>query len=372
MILVGDIRLAGAQDRREPFEFVRRQLSEHDVAFGNLEGALVDEIDPYEYYSKFQWKHAGVAGAQALAGAFAAVGLANNVIVGEQAILSTVSTLDEMGIAHTGAGADLAAARAPAIVEHDGVRYGFLQRTSIFWPYRHRAVPSGPVPVPTGDALRYFHGLPFAPDGVVDMPGAPGVATIRPHTAYEPSFSMMFEGGGDAIVHTWPDASQMEEFLADIRALRDSVDILITSHHWRLNGTDIARDYRTEIAHAAIDAGADVVVAHGTHRVGEIEVYRGRAVFYGLGNFYFASARRRTGGGNARRHIGLAADIAVEGGRVAEVRCLLVRQHGDDDDRPAFAAPAAEPDGFAEISRLAQARDTVLKADGDRIVVVAA
>ena len=55
-----------------------------------------------------------------------AVGIANNVHYGETNILSSIARLDEYGVLHAGAGKDLAAARAPAIVERDGMRFGFL------------------------------------------------------------------------------------------------------------------------------------------------------------------------------------------------------------------------------------------------------
>ena len=54
-------------------------------------------------------------------------------------------------------------------------------------------------------------------------------------------------------------------------------------------GVHIARavvaEYQIDIAHAAIDAGADLIVQHHAHILKGIEVYRGKAIFYGLGNF---------------------------------------------------------------------------------------
>ena len=86
----------------------------------------------------------------------AAVGIANNVNYGEAAILASIARLDQLGIAHTGAGANRAAARAPAIVERGGLRFGFLQRSSVYWPTNHEA----------GE-------------------NAAGIAVIRGHTAYQ-------------------------------------------------------------------------------------------------------------------------------------------------------------------------------------------
>src|SRR2546429_634115 len=68
-----------------------------------------------------------------------AVGIANNVHYGEAVITASIARLDQLGIRHVGAGANLAAARAPAILERDGIRFGFLQRSSVYWPTNHEA-----------------------------------------------------------------------------------------------------------------------------------------------------------------------------------------------------------------------------------------
>src|ERR687884_709175 len=88
------------------------------------------------------WTQSDPRMVEALVGAgFAAVGCANNVVHGTEAIASTLAVLDRHGIAHTGAGATLAAARAPAIVERGGVRYGFLASTMVYYVRGHAAGP---------------------------------------------------------------------------------------------------------------------------------------------------------------------------------------------------------------------------------------
>src|SRR5215475_13772687 len=89
---------------------------------------------------------------------------------------------------------------------------------------------------------------------------------------------------------TWADAAYLSAFREDIAALRPRVDVLVASCHWGL-GKDVLQ-YMTEIAHAAIDAGADIVVGHGPHYSLPIEVYKGKPVFYGLGNFSFHTGHR--------------------------------------------------------------------------------
>ena len=68
-----------------------------------------------------------------------AVGIANNVNYGMANIAASIARLDQVGMLHTGAGPNLAAARAPAIINRNGLRVGVLQRSSVYWPTDHEA-----------------------------------------------------------------------------------------------------------------------------------------------------------------------------------------------------------------------------------------
>ena len=104
LILTGDIHLGHVDDPAEPFALVEDVLGGADVVFGNLEGCLYDPSVTVDY--KPGWHHVGPEPAPALMhGGFHALGCANNVNFGAEAVMATVARLDEMGIAHTGAGA---------------------------------------------------------------------------------------------------------------------------------------------------------------------------------------------------------------------------------------------------------------------------
>jgi poly-gamma-glutamate synthesis protein (capsule biosynthesis protein) len=98
--------------------------------------------------------------------------------------------------------------------------------------------------------------------------------------------------------------------------------------------------YMREIAHAAIDAGADLVIGHGPHYSLPVEVYKGRAIFYGLGSFSF-----HTGHGG-RRHgdwIGMMPIAAIGSSGVERVRFRFVRHNDRNETVPcALAEEAAE------------------------------
>jgi poly-gamma-glutamate synthesis protein (capsule biosynthesis protein) len=75
--------------------------------------------------------------------------------------------------------------------------------------------------------------------------------------------------------------------LAQVRAARFGADHVVFALHSHLpdNLATMPPASIREFAHAVIEAGADVVVGHGTHRLRGIELHRGRPIFYGLGNF---------------------------------------------------------------------------------------
>ena len=186
-------------------------------------------------------------------GRFDAITLANNHSYdsGPDAMLDTRALLLERGIKVTGAGRDIAEARQPAIVERNGIKVGYLGYCSV--------------------------GQPGSEAG----PGKPGIATLRVKTYYET------HGAHEPVrIHTEPDPRHLKMLLEDISALRRQVDIVILAFHSGvIRLPRVISDYQVTVAHAAIDAGADLVVGHAPHIPKAIEVYNGKAIFYSLGVF---------------------------------------------------------------------------------------
>ncbi len=184
---------------------------------------------------------------------FDAVTIANNHMYdyGPDALLDTRALLLQKGIAVTGAGRDLDEARKPAIVERNGISVGFLGYCSVI------------------------------PEGGEAAPGKVGIAPLRVRTSYE--------GRGphaSARVITAPDEQDLKMILDDVSALRKRVDIVIPVFHWGVIWAPrIIADYQVTVAHACIDAGADMIMGHHAHVPKAIEVYKGKAIFYSLSNF---------------------------------------------------------------------------------------
>ena len=85
------------------------------------------------------------------------------------------------------------------------------------------------------------------------------------------------------------EAADRDEILHSIRQAKQNADFAIATIHAHEPGnwSEQPADFLPGFAHAAIDAGADSVIAHGPHRLRGIEIYKGRPIFYSLGNFFF-------------------------------------------------------------------------------------
>ncbi len=78
---------------------------------------------------------------------------------------------------------------------------------------------------------------------------------------------------------------------------RAVADFVVVSPHWGIRYHRPVFEDQQRLAHAAIDAGADLVVGHHVHIWQPTEVYKGVPIVYGLGNFAFGSRNSRAIGG---------------------------------------------------------------------------
>ena len=80
---------------------------------------------------------------------------------------------------------------------------------------------------------------------------------------------------------------QEEEIIETVKEKRAQADILIISFHWGTEYTTEPTTKQVDLAHQAIDAGADLILGHHPHVIQRVEDYRGRKIVYSLGNFIF-------------------------------------------------------------------------------------
>ncbi|HSG54189.1 MAG TPA: CapA family protein [Paracoccaceae bacterium] len=178
------------------------------------------------------------------------VSLAGNHVAdcGAAGIADTIALLDASAILHAGAGSDLAHARNPAIAEAGGMGIALLSYNCV-----------GPEFAWAGQASA---GCAFLP--VVTRDGS----SVSPRADLESLDPRAFE--------------ILEE---DIAAARKQADFVIVALHQGVVHTPARiEDYELAAARAAVDLGADAVIAHHAHIVRGISFHNGRPIFHGLGN----------------------------------------------------------------------------------------
>jgi len=337
MILTGDVNLMNVSDPAVPFALVKDEFHAADVVFCNLECCLYQSPRGHSVEHEGFLADPAVAGEALQSAGVQAVGLANNVNYGEAAIMASITRLDSLGIAHTGAGANRALARAPVILMRDGVRFGFLQRSSVYWPTNHEAGKD-----------------------------SPGIAVIRGHTAYHvPMHGSRPPANRPGIppqIVTWADPDYLQSLEEDIAALRGRAEVVVASFHWGLH-QEVLR-YMTEIAHRAIDAGADSVIGHGPHFSLPVEVYKKKPIFYGLGSFSFHTGH---GGRTHGDWLGMMARVSWDRGRIERAALQFVRH--DRHNRTVPCQLADEGAAFDEIVQRSADLGARLAARGDEVEI---
>lgn len=328
---VGDINLAGFATDTNPFGPLMPYLGTLDLAVGTLEGLLAE---PRELFYKPGFQHVGEGHGPNLAGAgFRMLNLASNVSFGADAIGTTVKQLDAEGIAHTGAGLDRASARRAAVTTVDGKRVGMVSRTAVFWPHGH---------VATGTQA--------------------GVMPMRVATSYQPHPRLIELPGLPAKIITTPDPADVDALRADLAAARAETDLLIAFFHFGVSSQREVVDYQRTLAHASIEAGADVVFGSHAHVVQPIEVYRGKPIFYGLSQVIFGwdfVARVKHPG-----QPGLIAELELDGSD-ARWSARFVKPR-EEDLQPRLVPFDEVPD---EVAHLQATSADVVSFENDRLVI---
>lgn len=211
-------------------------LRQADAVIANLECAMTSHTTRWSHTPKMFHFRADPAAVEALRAAnVRCVSLANNHSLDfeEKGLLDTLAHLDAAGIAHAGAGQNLARAQAPAIVR-----------------------------------------LPELTLGIVAM------------TDNEPAFAATPRVAGTSYINIAsgpPPGIALAGLASSCR--ERGADLAVLSLHWGPNMvTEPPQPFR-EFARAAIEAGFDLIHGHSAHLFQGVELYRGRPIFYDTGDF---------------------------------------------------------------------------------------
>ena len=203
-------------------------LNDADLAVANLECVLSTQGKPLN--KPYVIRAHPSAGETLAAAGIDLVTLANNHTLdyGNDALDDTLAVLDGLDITAIGAGQTAEDAYRPAIIELNGVRVALLAYAGAYW--------QGSADVPVSDRI------------------------------------------------AWGDPAVVGK---EVRAVRDKADVVIVILHAGKEYSRTPSATQVAVAHAAVDAGADLVVGHHPHVTQTVERYGEGLIVYSLGNALF-------------------------------------------------------------------------------------
>ena len=204
----------------------------------------------------------------------------------------TKAHAEAAGLAVAGFGENLAEARAPAYVETPGGRVALVSIASTFADEMRAGHQRPDMRGRPGlSPVRYTTEVTITPDHMEGLRGA--VATMRPGAGRGSAIRLggtRFVEGETPGVRTRPHPGDLAEVVAVVREARRQADwVVVTSHshEGQPGNRNAPADFVVDVAHAVVDAGAHMFVAHGPHVLRGIEIYEGAPIFYSLANFIF-------------------------------------------------------------------------------------
>lgn len=257
-----DEKLAGYDDWTRPFHLVGEELRRADLTVANLECTLTDKHRPPRDWTTMAFGSSLKAIEGLKYAGIDVVNLGNNHSrdMGIDPFSEMLDALWDEEIAYVGAGLDRAEAHAPFVIEVKGTRFAFLGYDDV--------------------SSRYY--------------GATGTV---PGTA----------------------VASEEAVRRDVAAARELADVVVPFFHWGHEYTNRPSERQRRLAHAAIDAGATLVLGSHAHWVQAVEFYKDGFIAYGLGNFIFDQSW------SAETTQGVIMQTSFLGNRLAGVRFLPIQ-----------------------------------------------
>jgi poly-gamma-glutamate capsule biosynthesis protein CapA/YwtB (metallophosphatase superfamily) len=308
MALTGDSIITRPLSGEEApaFQKMVALIRAQDVAFTNLEINLHD----YEVYPMVESGGLHLRASPAIAkelvwAGFRLASFSNNHTVdwGVDGMRVTRRHAREAGLVLAGAGESLREARAAQFIETPKGRVGLVATASTFTTEGPAGDSLGDMPARPGlSALRVTSTHVLSPTAwsalrnvATELPAPLSASTTgysssssaaaNRMTLFGQSFALGERPGRQTTAHP----GDLAQIAASVRNGRGVSDLLIVSIHAHESGAalDVPAQFLPTFAHAMIDAGADAVVGHGPHVLRGIEIYKGKPIFYSLGNFLF-------------------------------------------------------------------------------------
>lgn len=233
LLFVGDVTFISPindllTNKKDILEPMNGFIKDHHLVIGNLEANVGNIGKPIE--NKVFCFQARPDVIPFLKKYFTAVSVANNhsCDYGKKAFIQMISLLDEKKLPFFGGGASIEAAHKPLILKVNDTRFAFIG-FNLFFPRSFEAIGTHP-----------------------------GIA--------------------------WGDTDQI---IQDIKLAKKQANFVIIYPHWGVEYQKEPTIKQILLAHQLIDAGADAIIGSHPHVTQSIEIYKGKPIFYSLGNFIF-------------------------------------------------------------------------------------
>jgi poly-gamma-glutamate synthesis protein (capsule biosynthesis protein) len=302
-------RVSQRTDR--PFLDMVELIRTADSAFTNLE--IVTPSEPWVPFSEFGGIHLGSAPFildELKWMGFNLYSAANNHSVDYtyQGLVDTMDALKERDMVYAGAGMTLGEARSPGYLDSPAGRVGLVACASTFGKSAQAAASRPDIGGRPGlSPMRYeteyvLDAKRLAAIQDIDEALGTDAATRRMREwvpEKNPDAYKYLDGyyveGDTPRVSTSPKESDLEDiakWISEARRQSDLVVVTIHAHEGKDgdSNTQYGADFIEPMARHWIDAGADVFVGHGPHTLRGLEIYKGKPIFYSLGNFMFTYA----------------------------------------------------------------------------------
>ena len=287
---------------------IRDYLQTGDFRIVNLETTITDKNCYPSTFSGGTWLTAEASVLESLENfGFNLLGIANNHMLDYSypGLFQTLSTLRERKLAFTGAGESLEQASKAAITESSAGRTALIALTSTFDDSARAGVQGPYLPARPGiNPMRFEQRYLLNKEHMEQLKKIADVCDVnvknkrRLKTGYklqeddsifefkDMKFCLNDQEGKITI----PSAVDLDRTLRAIRELKREVEhvvVMLHSHEMKDDNMESIEDFVKECSHAFIDAGASIVLGGGCHQLKGIELYKGKPIFYSLGNFIY-------------------------------------------------------------------------------------
>ncbi len=404
-------------------------IRDADLAVGNMEGELAN-------LQEFEGPLNGFVGSHEVAADLREIGFdmvnraQNHLFDSEkEGMFSTNALLDEAGIVHAGTGRNLDEAAAPAYLELPQGRVAMVGMHAPLWQEFRRLAATPQVGNLGGrpglNMLNYTETIVVSDEQLASLKQvrdqflefSSNYDNPRPLPGNEPSDRLRLPGSSSGredpayraarpgetpgTIDYTLSSNDLNRTLRSIRNAKRYADFVVATAHIHQGQSVLEQmhlstkppEFYIDLAHQAIDVGADVFVGHGVQLLRGVEIYQGKPIFYGLGEFFREAlwtlpeqlgqtdANQFGGRENFARNFGgstqsLESMVAVshyEDGQLAEVRLYPTELGAESPDSrlgiPRLAPPEIGRAILERVQRLSRELGTTIAIE-DNVGVI--